>query len=473
MGQQRKTGLPSFHKELEKLLGDKAKPPKVPPTNVVKPIPMPMIDLASKKDYTALAQFENGVLKIPAGALDMENIVKLLNEWKKSNAIVLDTLGQLIVNVEETPDGAYLISTQKPKPYKLSKEPKEIAEKALFVPDPLVEQLQQELESTFQSLMGLKVTGVVHDEITFEKTMLNGIWDPPMLSDAATKQYVSGKAQGSGTFKAYQNPEQDFGQNPCKEIFLKETMKETAEKVEASKQAMMNNVTFDQVFGLKQQHVPMGNYAAQELAYAAMILQKQTVLTEVIQGAEDTLFNILKQTDAPPINEKVPVEEVEVVELTLSGLTRQEADEVLKNYGKTKEGKNLLVHKTVRKELGSKSEPVVVWPFESSSMQVNGEPILYKAQLNKDGTLSCNCMGWTMGSAKSSGGRRCKHTDNIEVEAQTIYKKWKKGESLGENYEMASSSVASASSKTLFKALKEDAGDGSSGVFKAKRIVEI
>lgn len=176
-----------------------------------------------------------------------------------------------------------------------------------------------------------------------------------------------------------------------------------------------------------------------------------------------------EETSDPLVESQEPIE---LVELTLTGLTHAEVNAIMKTVAKSKTEQNILVHKKVRKEIGSKSEPVVVWPFESSSMQVNGEPIMYKAQLNKDGSLSCNCMGWTMGSAKSSGGRRCKHTDTIEVEAQSIYKKWKKGEPLGENYEVASAAVAGATSKTLSKALKEKTVNDS-GLFVSKRIVEI
>lgn len=143
-----------------------------------------------------------------------------------------------------------------------------------------------------------------------------------------------------------------------------------------------------------------------------------------------------------------------------------------KTTTKAKE-KSIIVHKSARKELGTKSKAIVVWPFESGSMQVNGEPILYKTQLNKDGSTSCNCMGWTMGSAKAKSGRRCKHTDAIKIEAESIFKKWKKGEDFGESYEIVSASaVANATSKTLSKALKEKP-IGDDTIFKVKRVVEI
>lgn len=166
----------------------------------------------------------------------------------------------------------------------------------------------------------------------------------------------------------------------------------------------------------------------------------------------------------------------EIVELTIVGLTAKEAEEVLKNYGKSKTtGKGVMVHKTARKELGTKSKPLVVWPFESSSMQVNNEPILYKTQLNEDGSLSCNCAGWCMGSAKNPSGRFCKHTKAIEAEAALLYKEWKKtGTIKGENFEVVSAEkVSTASSKSLYKALKEQPTAAEDTMFKAKRIVEI
>ena len=162
----------------------------------------------------------------------------------------------------------------------------------------------------------------------------------------------------------------------------------------------------------------------------------------------------------------------EVIQITLTGLTPEEAEEVQKLINKSK-SKDILIHKTVRKELGSGAKPIAIWPFESSSMQVNNEPVLYKAQLNEDGTISCNCPGWCMGSAKSKSGRTCKHTKLIKVEAEVIYKKWKKGEPLGEDFEVVPAAAAEAGPKALFKALKEKVVPGSDTVFKAKRIVEI
>src|SRR5690606_21562016 len=162
---------------------------------------------------------------------------------------------------------------------------------------------------------------------------------------------------------------------------------------------------------------------------------------------------------------------IEVFDIELYNLTQEEVDAIMKLTQKAKtKGTNILVHKTAKKEIGTKSKAIVVWPFESASMQVNGEPILYKTQLNEDGSLSCNCMGWTRGSAKNTTGRFCKHTNQVKIEAEMLYKQWKKTGTIGgENFEVVSASaVNSASSKTLSLALKEKPAQGDI-MFKAKR----
>ena len=74
-----------------------------------------------------------------------------------------------------------------------------------------------------------------------------------------------------------------------------------------------------------------------------------------------------------------------------------------------------------------KPEPVFTWAFKSSQPR-GGTIISYVAQLNQDGTLSCNCPGWIF--AKKNQERACKHTKIVEDEAPDIFKKWKKGEAL-------------------------------------------
>jgi hypothetical protein len=157
--------------------------------------------------------------------------------------------------------------------------------------------------------------------------------------------------------------------------------------------------------------------------------------------AEDPYFNQITTADLsyiPLTLIDTSAIEHESVELTLSGLTSEEANQLQKQYGKSK---TVMVAKKVRKEVGTNSKAIISWPFESSSMISNGVIPVYKTQLNEDGTVSCNCRGWTTGSAKNQDGRFCKHTKAIESEfdIKTLYKKWKKGEPLGEDFELENS----------------------------------
>jgi hypothetical protein len=79
------------------------------------------------------------------------------------------------------------------------------------------------------------------------------------------------------------------------------------------------------------------------------------------------------------------------------------------------------------KTKSKKAEPVYSWPFQSSQPR-GGTVINYIAQLNEDGSLSCNCPGWIF--AKKNQERACKHTRLIVDEAPDIFKKWKNGEEL-------------------------------------------
>ena len=87
--------------------------------------------------------------------------------------------------------------------------------------------------------------------------------------------------------------------------------------------------------------------------------------------------------------------------------------------------RKLNVGKSIPKQ--KKPEPVFTWAFKSSQPR-GGTIISYIAQLNQDGTLSCNCPGWIF--AKKNQERACKHTKLVEDEAPEIFKKWKKGEEL-------------------------------------------
>jgi hypothetical protein len=153
----------------------------------------------------------------------------------------------------------------------------------------------------------------------------------------------------------------------------------------------------------------------------------------------------------------------EVFEITLSGLTRQEAEEVLKTHGKSKSGKPVFQSTKQLKEIGTNSKAIVSWSFPSSSMAVNGEAILYKTQLNEDGTMSCNCMGWTRGSAKSAEGRFCKHTRAIEDQysVKLIHTKWKQGAPLGDEFVEVKAGITKAGEVP------------NTPTYAAKRIVEI
>lgn len=179
-------------------------------------------------------------------------------------------------------------------------------------------------------------------------------------------------------------------------------------------------------------------------------------------ASEEALSEYLQAVYHHHFGTQLDPEAPEVFEVTLNGLTEQEAKEVLSKYSKSKSGKAVLQSTKQLKEIGTNSKAIIAWPFESSSMAVNGQPLLYKTQLNEDGTLSCNCMGWTRGSAKSTEGRFCKHTRAVEAQfpVATLYKKWKKGEPLGDDF--VESSPETVSGKPSF-----------APQFTAKRIVEI
>lgn len=70
--------------------------------------------------------------------------------------------------------------------------------------------------------------------------------------------------------------------------------------------------------------------------------------------------------------------------------------------------------------------PVFTWGFKSSKAPlVGGVTFDYVAQLNQDGTLSCNCPGWRF--VKKGQPRRCKHTDAVQNEVPTIMSSWRDG----------------------------------------------
>ena len=161
----------------------------------------------------------------------------------------------------------------------------------------------------------------------------------------------------------------------------------------------------------------------------------------------------------------IQLEPEERVELTLTGLTKREAEAMLKYHQKTHSAKPVLVSTKKLKEIGPGSKAVVKWEFDSSSMAYNGTAVKYIAQLNTDGTVSCNCQGYVIQKKNSDGSpkpRRCKHTDAVadQVDVHLLFKKWKKGEDLGPDF------VAEGSTTAHSHAVSEI-------VYSAKRIVEI
>lgn len=70
--------------------------------------------------------------------------------------------------------------------------------------------------------------------------------------------------------------------------------------------------------------------------------------------------------------------------------------------------------------------PVFTWGFKSSKAPlVGGVTFDYVAQLNQDGTVSCNCPGWRF--VKKGQPRRCKHTDAVQGEVPSIMDSWRDG----------------------------------------------
>lgn len=203
------------------------------------------------------------------------------------------------------------------------------------------------------------------------------------------------------------------------------------------------------------------------------------VLAGLLEEEQDspTLIAFAESVIAPDLK-WVPVawfpeesaEATEAVEVTITGLTPEEAEDLIKTYSKKKKDQ-VLVAKTVRKDLGPKSKPVLEWSFASSSTQVSGKPVQYTTMLHEDGTLSCNCPGWILGSAKSKIGRFCKHTKALEEEAGNVYQKWTKGIPLGEEYTVKDTKTVEVSD--VKPGTKFLATSGTTVVFKAKRIVEL
>lgn len=79
-----------------------------------------------------------------------------------------------------------------------------------------------------------------------------------------------------------------------------------------------------------------------------------------------------------------------------------------------------------KKATNFKLPPIYTWAFESSKPVAGGRIVTYVTRIEHDGTLSCNCAGWTI---KRPGKERgCKHTKAVAVEAKDIMKRFKAGE---------------------------------------------
>lgn len=88
--------------------------------------------------------------------------------------------------------------------------------------------------------------------------------------------------------------------------------------------------------------------------------------------------------------------------------------------------------------------PVFTWGFKSSTAPlVGGVTFDYVAQLNQDGTVSCNCPGWRF--VKKGQPRRCKHTDAVKGEVPSIMESWRDGKT----FEIQEFSVATPKSNSV------------------------
>lgn len=86
--------------------------------------------------------------------------------------------------------------------------------------------------------------------------------------------------------------------------------------------------------------------------------------------------------------------------------------------------------KKAPKKPGPKPTEIFQWQMHSKK-EVAGVKATYTTILRSDGTLACNCPGWVF-KKKGQDERSCKHTTLVEIESKELFKKWKKGEKLGE-----------------------------------------
>jgi hypothetical protein len=267
----------------------------------------------------------------------------------------------------------------------------------------------------------------------------------------------------------------DQSQNPCAEINLPvPSYKMEFHPVKSP--AYMNPLPLDmtaahfelfiQEYSRRKNELGVGDWALAEWCnqMTPPCCDRITPLQISSYTGEDTYFKSIVNHHFPHLAD-IKLEPEERVELTLTGLTKQEADAMLKYHQKTHSAKPVLVSTKKLKDLGTGAKAVVKWEFDSSSMAYNGTAVKYIAQLNTDGTVSCNCQGYVIQKKNADGSpkkRRCKHTDAVadQVDVHTLFKKWKKGEDLGPDF------VAEGSTTAVHKAVNEL-------VYSAKRIVEI
>jgi hypothetical protein len=267
----------------------------------------------------------------------------------------------------------------------------------------------------------------------------------------------------------------DQSQNPCAEINLPvPSYKMEFHPVKSP--AYMNPLPLDmtaahfelfvQEYSRRKNELGVGDWALAEWCnqMTPPCCDRITPLQISSYTGEDTYFKSIVNHHFPHLAD-IKLEPEERVELTLTGLTKQEAEAMLKYHQKTHSAKPVLVSTKKLKDIGTGAKAVVKWEFDSSSMAYNGTAVKYISQLNTDGTVSCNCQGYVIQKKNADGSpkkRRCKHTDAVadQVDVHGLFKKWKKGEDLGPDF-VAEGAIA-ATNKTV-----------SEIVYSAKRIVEI
>ncbi len=111
--------------------------------------------------------------------------------------------------------------------------------------------------------------------------------------------------------------------------------------------------------------------------------------------------------------------------------------------------------------------PVFTWGFKSSKTPLMGGVTFdYVAQLNQDGTVSCNCPGWRF--VKKGQPRRCRHSDAVQGEVPEIMNAWRDGETFELKEFSAPQAVQTSVSATVTSTKKKP-----QETLKFNRVVEI